>query len=59
MLDLREFVIAAAAAAAVRAEVAGRPWRTVIVRQVDSAVVPRVAVSIEASSRLDGDERRL
>lgn len=34
------------------------PW-VIIVREVDSAIVPRVSVSVEAASRLNRDEGRL
>lgn len=56
MLELREFVIAGAAAT-VAAKVAVGPWGSVIVRQIDTTVVPWVAISVKASGRLDGDER--
>lgn len=46
----------AATAAAVRTEVTSRPWSSVIVSQVDTTVVPWVAVSVEASCGLDGNE---
>jgi len=55
MLDLGELVIAGTAAA-VRTKVTRRPWSSVIIRQVDTTVVPWIAVSIEASCGLDGDE---
>jgi hypothetical protein len=48
MLELRRFVIAAAATTVV-AKVAVGPWSSVIVRQVDTTVVPWVAISIETS----------
>jgi hypothetical protein len=47
MLELGGFVIAAAPAAI--AKVAGRPWSGIIVRQVDTTVIPWVAVRVEAS----------
>lgn len=34
----------------------GPPNVAVVVSEVDTAVVPRVAISIEAASRLNGDE---
>jgi len=57
MLKLRVFVIGAAATAV--AKVAGRPWSGIVIRQVDATVVPWVTVSVEASGRLDRDQRRL
>jgi hypothetical protein len=48
MLDLRKFVITATATA-VAGEVTVGPWSSVIIRQVDTTVVPWVAISIEAS----------
>jgi len=56
MLDLRKFVVVANATA-IRTEVTRGPWSSVIVRQVDTTVVPWIAVSIEAPCRLNGDER--
>jgi hypothetical protein len=47
MLELRGFVIIAAPAAIPK--VAGGPWCGIVVRQVDTTVVPWVAVRIEAS----------
>jgi hypothetical protein len=55
MLELRGHVVVAATAAIPK--VAGGPWSGVIVRQVDTTVVPWIAVCIEASGRLDGDQR--
>ena len=52
----RLVIIAAAAAVT---EMTVRPWSSVVVRQVNTTVVPWVAVCIEASCRFDGDQRRL
>jgi len=39
-------------------EMSSWPWRVVIVRQVDTTIVPWVAIRIEASRGFDGDQGR-
>lgn len=46
------------AAATAIAKVAGGPRSGIIVRQVDTTIVPWVAVRVEASCRFDRDQRR-
>lgn len=35
------------------------PWGSVVVRQIDTTVIPWVAVGVEASGGFDRDQRRL
>lgn len=49
----RDLVIAAVT------ELTSGPWRAVLFGQVDTTVIPRIAISIETSSRLDGYQGRL
>lgn len=54
----RRFSEIAAAATAIGAKLASWPWSTVIVGKIDAAIVPGVAVGIEAATAFDGDKRR-
>ncbi len=54
MLELRRFVISAAPTTI--AKVAGGPWSSIVLRQVYTTVIPWVAVCVETSGRLDGDQ---
>ncbi len=47
------------AATATGTKVASWPWSGIIVRQVDTTIIPWVAVSIEASGGFDGYQGRL
>jgi hypothetical protein len=51
----RNFVIAAAAAPI--GEMTTGPRTVVVIRKVDAAIVPWIAISIKATSRLNGNQR--
>jgi len=58
MLYLSRWLEIVTAATAI-SKMASRPWGGVVVRQVDTAIVPWIAVCVEASRGFDGDQRSL
>ena len=54
-----EIAATATATTAIRTELASWPWSTVIIGKIHAAIIPRVAIGVEAATALNGDERRL
>jgi hypothetical protein len=58
LMKLRRLVVSANTTA-ISAELPGWPWSGIVICQIDATVVPWIAVGVEASGRLDGNQRGL